>query len=246
VVCERQQRQLFVSVEPGDDTRRPPAEPSGAGIEKDRPRKRRDRHVISMRGSWHRQEPTASNSWGCRRRLLSALCRPSRSGSLGPRRRRSRPAHRPRSCRQGRGRSRGRGPVTAVRSGCRGAEADLRCGAVAACPLMNVDLPLLPRGRPLVAAPMQPCFLLVVAEALEAPSCGSLIELFPRPLDDDERAAAAQRAREPVDHLAGIVHVMKRGRRDRGVESLWKLDLFELDAVVVSGVRRSGSTPTAS
>jgi hypothetical protein len=131
VVCERQQSQLFVSVEPGDDTRRPPAEPSGAGIEQDRPRKRRDRHVINMRGSWHRQEPTASNSWGCRRRLLSVLCRPGRSGSLGPRRRRLRPAHRPRSCRQGRGRSRGRGPVTAVRSGCRGAEADLRCGAVA-------------------------------------------------------------------------------------------------------------------
>jgi hypothetical protein len=63
VVCERQQSQLFVSVEPGDDTRRPPAEPSGAGIEQDRPRKRRDRHVIGMR-PWHRQEPTASNSWG--------------------------------------------------------------------------------------------------------------------------------------------------------------------------------------
>jgi hypothetical protein len=61
-IGERQKRQLFVSVEPGDDTRRPPAELSGAGIEQNRARKRRYRHVISLRVSRHRQEPTSSNS----------------------------------------------------------------------------------------------------------------------------------------------------------------------------------------
>jgi hypothetical protein len=38
VVRERQQSQFFASVEPGDDTRRPPAELSGAGIEQNRAR----------------------------------------------------------------------------------------------------------------------------------------------------------------------------------------------------------------
>jgi hypothetical protein len=36
LVGERQQRQLFASIEPGDDTRRPPTELSAAGVEKDR------------------------------------------------------------------------------------------------------------------------------------------------------------------------------------------------------------------
>jgi hypothetical protein len=33
LIVQRKQRQLFVSVEPDDAPRRPPAEPSGAGIE---------------------------------------------------------------------------------------------------------------------------------------------------------------------------------------------------------------------
>jgi hypothetical protein len=37
-VGQRQQSELFSPVEPGDDTRRPPAELSGAGIEQDRTR----------------------------------------------------------------------------------------------------------------------------------------------------------------------------------------------------------------
>jgi hypothetical protein len=38
LVGERQQRQLFASIEPGDDPRRPPTELSGAGVEQNRTR----------------------------------------------------------------------------------------------------------------------------------------------------------------------------------------------------------------
>ena len=52
-IGERQQSQLFESVEPGDDTRRPPAELSGAGIEQNRSREARDRRVVSVCVSSH-------------------------------------------------------------------------------------------------------------------------------------------------------------------------------------------------
>jgi hypothetical protein len=52
-IGERQQSQLFASVEPGDDTRRPAAELSGAGIEQNRTREPRDRHVVGLRVSSH-------------------------------------------------------------------------------------------------------------------------------------------------------------------------------------------------
>jgi hypothetical protein len=45
-IGERQQSKLFTSVEPGDDTRRPAAELSGAGIEHNRAREPHDRHVV--------------------------------------------------------------------------------------------------------------------------------------------------------------------------------------------------------
>jgi hypothetical protein len=54
VIGEGQQPQLLVSVERGDDTRRPPAELSGTRVEQNRPRKRRDRHVVGTRVSSHR------------------------------------------------------------------------------------------------------------------------------------------------------------------------------------------------
>ena len=53
VVRERQERQFFASVEPGDDTRRPPAELSGARLEQDRARLARDRHVGGVDVSCH-------------------------------------------------------------------------------------------------------------------------------------------------------------------------------------------------
>jgi hypothetical protein len=43
VICERKQRKLFVPVDPGDDTRRPAAELSTAGVEENRARNARDR-----------------------------------------------------------------------------------------------------------------------------------------------------------------------------------------------------------
>ena len=55
IIGERQQRQLLASVEPGDDTRRPPAELSGTRIEQNRTRKRRDRHVLGVHVSSHRK-----------------------------------------------------------------------------------------------------------------------------------------------------------------------------------------------
>jgi hypothetical protein len=70
--------------------------------------------------------------------------------------------------------------------------------------------------------------------------CGSLVELLPSPSHDDERAAAGQRAAQPVDHLPWVGYVMKRSRRDCGSVSLSKLEMFELDAVVMSGVRGFG------
>jgi hypothetical protein len=53
IIRERQQSELFASVEPGDDTRRPSAELSRAGIEQHRTRKGRDRHVLGVRVSRH-------------------------------------------------------------------------------------------------------------------------------------------------------------------------------------------------
>src|SRR5215213_1824558 len=109
--------------------------------------------------------------------------------------------------------------------------------ALSACPLAKVRLPLLPRSRPLVAAPNEPV-LLVLPEPLEAPLRGFLVELLPGPFRDDQSSAARQRPREPVDHLAGVVYVMKRGRCDCGIELPGELEPFELDAMVFSALRR--------
>jgi hypothetical protein len=50
VVGQWQQRQLFASVERGDDPRRPPAELSGAGIEQNGARELGGIHVLSHAG----------------------------------------------------------------------------------------------------------------------------------------------------------------------------------------------------
>jgi hypothetical protein len=49
-----------VSVEPGDDTRRPAAELSGAREEENGAPKARDRHIVGVRVSCHRQSLTPS------------------------------------------------------------------------------------------------------------------------------------------------------------------------------------------
>jgi hypothetical protein len=54
IIVERKQSQLFATVEPGDDTRRPPAELSGAGIEQNWTRKGRDRHLVGVQVSGNR------------------------------------------------------------------------------------------------------------------------------------------------------------------------------------------------
>jgi hypothetical protein len=36
-----------------------------------------------------------------------------------------------------------------------------------------------------------------------------LVELLPGPLDDDDSAAARERAGDPVEHLSGIGYVVK-------------------------------------
>jgi hypothetical protein len=59
-ICQRKERQLFASVKPGDDTRRPPAELSGGGVEQNRARQGRHRHIVGMRVSTHPQERTSS------------------------------------------------------------------------------------------------------------------------------------------------------------------------------------------
>jgi hypothetical protein len=63
-ICERKERQLFVSVESGDDTRRPSAELSGAGVEQNRARQGRDWHIVGMRVSTHPQKRTSSTFSG--------------------------------------------------------------------------------------------------------------------------------------------------------------------------------------
>jgi hypothetical protein len=55
-VGERQQSKLFAPVEPGDDTRRPAAELSGAGVEENRAREPRSRRCGKVLG--HPAEPT--------------------------------------------------------------------------------------------------------------------------------------------------------------------------------------------
>jgi hypothetical protein len=55
LIGEREQSQLFASVEPGDDPRRPAAKPSATGIEQNRTRKAGDRrcsgvHVLCQFG----------------------------------------------------------------------------------------------------------------------------------------------------------------------------------------------------
>jgi hypothetical protein len=55
IIGEGQQPQLLVPVEPGDDTRRPPAELSGTRIQHNRTRKERARHLVGTRVSSHGQ-----------------------------------------------------------------------------------------------------------------------------------------------------------------------------------------------
>ena len=61
-------------------------------------------------------------------------------------------------------------------------------------------------------------------------------ERLPRPFDHDQRSVVSQSRRQSVDHRGGIGCVMKRCRGDHGVDSLRKLEVLELDAVVVGGV----------
>jgi hypothetical protein len=60
IIGEWQKSQLVVSVEPGDDTRRPPAELSGPGVEQNRARQTRDRRIVGVRAASHPAEPTSS------------------------------------------------------------------------------------------------------------------------------------------------------------------------------------------
>jgi hypothetical protein len=61
VIGEREQTELTVPVDPGDDTRRPPAELSGAGVEEYRTREPSDRHLRDQGVVGHRQRVTLDN-----------------------------------------------------------------------------------------------------------------------------------------------------------------------------------------
>jgi hypothetical protein len=54
IIVERKQSQLFATVEPGGDTRRPPAELSSSGIEQNRPREASVPRVVNMHASSQR------------------------------------------------------------------------------------------------------------------------------------------------------------------------------------------------
>jgi hypothetical protein len=98
-------------------------------------------------------------------------------------------------------------------------------------------LPFLAGARPLLAEPVQPVFV-VLPQALKAPVRGGLVEHLPRPFDHDQRSVVSQSHRQSFDHRGGIGYVKKRCGGDHGVDSLRKLEVLELDAVVVGGIRR--------
>ena len=64
----------------------------------------------------------------------------------------------------------------------------------------------------------------------ETPVGSRLVERLPCPLDHDQHSSARKRARDTVDDLCGIEHVMKRRRRDNGVDVVEELSPLELDA----------------
>ena len=76
------------------------------------------------------------------------------------------------------------------------------------------------------------------AQALERPLRRLRVELFPRPLDDDDRAAAREHVGHPFDHVRGLGHVMERGAGDDGVDFARELGVLELRSHVTRLVGR--------
>jgi hypothetical protein len=71
-----------------------------------------------------------------------------------------------------------------------------------------------------------------------------LVELFPRPLHDDDRAAAHECAGDAVDHISWIGDVMEGGGGDR-IDLRRKFGALELDPSVVPA-GGAGSRPRTS
>src|SRR5437762_14261212 len=84
---------------------------------------------------------------------------------------------------------------------------------------------------------MEPAFLVVSSEAVEAPLRRSLVELVPGPFHDDDGATARKRAGDPVDHIGWIGDVMEGGGGDDCVNLWTKLGALELDPLVVRVLR---------
>ncbi len=92
---------------------------------------------------------------------------------------------------------------------------------------------------------MEPACFVVRSEPLETPRRGLLIEPFPGPLHDDDRATARKRAGDAVDHSGWIGDVMEgSGGDDRVVRR--KFGALELDPQECGSSGACGSMPTAS
>ena len=75
-------------------------------------------------------------------------------------------------------------------------------------------------------------------ETLKAPHRRRLVEVLPRPLDDDQHSPDRKGGRDAVEHLGGIGHVMEgRGGDDR-IDVGRELGCLELDLTVVLAVGR--------
>jgi hypothetical protein len=73
-----------------------------------------------------------------------------------------------------------------------------------------------------------------------------LVELFPGPLHDDDRATARKRAGDAVDYFSWIGDVMEGGGGDDRVDLRRKFGALELDPPVVGCSGACGSMPIAS
>jgi hypothetical protein len=73
LIREREQGQLLVAVEFDDDPRRPAAEPSATGVQKDRSRKAGDRRATIVQVLHHWSRLRRERSWSAERKRLNLV-----------------------------------------------------------------------------------------------------------------------------------------------------------------------------
>src|SRR4029077_16435942 len=95
-----------------------------------------------------------------------------------------------------------------------------------------------PRREPLIVPSMQPARLPVRTKALKTPLGSPVVELLPGPFDNDPPARTRKHARDAIEYLRRLSHVMERRRGDHGIDVVDELGPLELHRPIVGPTRR--------